>query len=81
MKLHCPPTGLFATPLDPNDNRPSSGGDDADLDYQKWGSWGNTNALRPVVDRILNEFIPTRRSQLYGLGEMLSMQPVSISST
>ncbi len=63
--------------LDPNDNSPSSGSDDADLDYQKWGSWGNNNAMRPAADRILNEFIPTRRNQLYGLGEIPSMQVVS----
>lgn len=65
--------------MDPNDDSPSSGGDDADLDYQKWGSWGNNNAMRPAADRILNEFIPTRRSQLYGLGELPSMQSVSPS--
>jgi hypothetical protein len=60
--------------IDPNDDSPTTGLDDADLDYQKWGSWGNRNAMRPAADRILNEFIPTRRTQLYGIGEIPSIQ-------
>lgn len=62
--------------IDPNDNSPNSGSDDADLDYRKWGSWGNNNAMRPAANRILTEFIPSRRSQLYALGEIPSAQPV-----
>lgn len=65
--------------IDPTDDSPGSGGDDADLDYQKWGSWGNNNAMRPAADRILNEFIPTRRTQLYGLSEIPSAQSPSAS--
>ncbi|MEN8864635.1 MAG: lamin tail domain-containing protein [Akkermansiaceae bacterium] len=65
--------------LDPNDSAPASGGDDADLDYQKWGSWGNRNAMRPAADRILNEYIPTKRAQLYGLGELPEIQPAAPS--
>lgn len=65
--------------IDPNDNSPTAGGDDADLDYQRWGSWGNRNAMRPGADRILNEYIPTKRAQLYGLGELPGMQPAAPS--
>ena len=63
--------------IDPNKSSPGSGGDDADLDYQKWGSWGNRNAMRPAADRILNEYIPTKRTQLYGLGELPGRQPAA----
>ncbi len=63
--------------IDPTNNSPSSGTDDADLDYQKWGSWGNRNAMRPASTRILTEFIPSRRAQLYGLGEIPAAQPVA----
>jgi hypothetical protein len=56
--------------IDPGNDSPSSGSDDADLDYQKWGSWGNRNAMRPAADRIINEFIPTRRAQLYSLAQI-----------
>jgi len=63
--------------IDPNDNSPALGSDDADLDYRKWGSWGNRNAMRPAADRILTEFIPTRRAQLYGLGELPGMQAIA----
>jgi len=63
--------------IDPTNNNPSTGSDDADLDFQKWGSWGNNNAMRPASNRILNEFIPTRRSQLYGLREIPAAQSVA----
>ena len=65
--------------IDPNSGSPASGRDDADLDYQKWGSWGNRNAMRPAADRILNEYIPTKRAQFYGLGELPGRQPVAPS--
>ncbi|MEJ6581410.1 MAG: lamin tail domain-containing protein [Akkermansiaceae bacterium] len=63
--------------IDPTNDNPATGSDDADLDYQKWGSWGNQNAMRPASNRILTEFIPTRRAQLYGLGEIPGSQPVA----
>lgn len=63
--------------IDPNDDNPSNGNDDADLDYQKWGSWGNRNAMRAGAARIINEFVPSRRSQLYGLSEIPAAQPVA----
>jgi autotransporter-associated beta strand protein len=52
--------------IDPhNDPTPALGTDDADLDYQKWGSWGNMNTTRQGADRIKNEFLPARRTYLY----------------
>ena len=61
--------------IDPNDNNAQRGNDDADLDYRKWGSWGNRNTLREGAARIKFEHIPSRRSQLYGLNEIPSAQP------
>ena len=54
--------------MDPHDDPPGEGTDDADLDYIKWGSWtyngvsspGHT--MRQDVDRILTEYLPVRRS-------------------
>ena len=61
--------------IDPTNNNAQRGNDDADLDYRKWGSWGNRNTLREAADRIKVEHIPERRSQLYGLNEIPSGQP------
>ncbi|MGJ8696903.1 MAG: lamin tail domain-containing protein [Verrucomicrobiaceae bacterium] len=61
--------------IDPNNNNANTGTDDADLDYQKWGSWGNNNPMRAAANRILNEYLPSRRAQLYGLSEVPSAQP------
>ncbi len=63
--------------LDPRDDGPRRGTDDADLDYLKWGSWGNRNAMRAAADRIKFEHIPSRRAQLYGLGEIPPAQPAA----
>lgn len=63
--------------MDPTNDNANTGSDDADLDYQKWGSWGNNNAMRPAANRILNEYIPTRRTQLYGLSAVPSAQPAT----
>jgi hypothetical protein len=63
--------------IDPTDDNANTGSDDADLDYQLWGSWGNNNAMRAASNRILTEYIPSRRAQLYGLGELPSAQPVA----
>jgi hypothetical protein len=38
---------------------------DADLDYAKWGSWGNNNEVRPASTRIINEWLPAKRSYLF----------------
>ncbi|MEZ5300240.1 MAG: CotH kinase family protein [Verrucomicrobiales bacterium] len=47
---------------------------DADLDLQKWGSWGNQDDLRTAVERLVNEdlgptggYFQRRRAYLYGL--------------
>ncbi len=61
--------------IDPRNDGSRTGRDDADLDYQKWGSWGNRNRMRPAADRIKFEHIPSRRAQLYGLGEIPDAQP------
>ena len=61
--------------IDPNDNNAQRGNDDADLDYRKWGSWGNRNTLREAANRIKVEHIPGRRNQLYGLSEIPAGQP------
>ncbi|MDP7306053.1 MAG: lamin tail domain-containing protein [Roseibacillus sp.] len=63
--------------IDPRDNGQRRGSDDADLDYQKWGSWGNQNAMRPAADRIKFEHVPSRRAHLYGLSEIPPAQPVA----
>lgn len=61
--------------IDPTNNNASTGSDDADLDYQEWGSWGNNNAMRAASSRIINEYLPARRSQLYGLSAVPAAQP------
>jgi len=63
--------------IDPRDNGLRRGSDDADLDYLKWGSWGNRNAMRPAADRIKLDHVPSRRAQLYGLSEIPPAQPVA----
>jgi len=63
--------------IDPRDDGSRRGRDDADLDYQKWGSWGNRNRMRPAADRIKLEHIPSRRAQLYGLAEIPDAQPAN----
>ncbi|MDB4319046.1 lamin tail domain-containing protein [bacterium] len=68
--------GLVAL-IDPNNNNANTGTDDADLDYQAWGSWGNNNPMRAAADRIVNEYLPSRRTQLYGLSEIPSAQPAT----
>lgn len=63
--------------IDPTDDNANTGSDDADLDYQQWGSWGNNNPMRAASNRILTEYIPSRRAQLYGLAELPAAQPVA----
>ncbi len=47
---------------------------DADLEYEKWGSWGNRDTMREAVDRIRNEYIPGRRDYIYGLRDLPNAQ-------
>ena len=63
--------------IDPRDNGLRRGSDDADLDYLKWGSWGNRNTMRAAADRIKFEHVPSRRAHLYGLSEIPPAQPVA----
>ena len=56
----------LVTWLDPNDDpNPNLGTDDADLDRQKWGTWGNGDTMRQAVNRIKEEFLPGRRDFLF----------------
>ncbi len=45
---------------------PEVGTSDADLDYAKWGSWGNRNQMRAEAQRILDVHLPGRRTFLFG---------------
>ena len=38
---------------------------DADLDYARWGSWGNNNSTRPEAQRIIDIHLPGRRDFLF----------------
>jgi hypothetical protein len=49
---------------------------DADLDYTKWGSWGNSNEVRPASARIINEWLPAKRSYLYDPARSYSGQTI-----
>jgi hypothetical protein len=47
--------------MDPAGIAPS----DADLDYQRWGSWGNRNEMREEAERIMSTHLPGRRTFLF----------------
>ena len=51
--------------------------DHAEAVYQRWGSWGNYNAMRAASNDILTEYLPSRRAQLDVPGELPSAQPVA----
>ena len=38
---------------------------DADLDYNKWGSWGNNATVQQASNRILTQWLPARRDYLF----------------
>ncbi|MDB4730031.1 lamin tail domain-containing protein [bacterium] len=38
---------------------------DADLDYAKWGSWGNDHRAGEATNRLITEHLPGRRSYIY----------------
>ena len=48
---------------------------DADLDYNKWGSWGNRNRVVPAANRIKEEFLPEFRRHFYD--DLSGLLPVS----
>lgn len=61
---------------------PEPGESDADRDLAKWGNWGNNDTMRQATDRIIDEFLPGRRANLYGrvaLGELPEAQPADAS--
>lgn len=43
---------------------------DFDLEYEKWGSWGNDDTMREAVARIRDEYIPGRIDYIYGLSKL-----------
>ena len=43
-------------------------GTDADRDYAKWGSWGNNFNMLQGSDRIIDTFLPARRSFIFNTG-------------
>lgn len=47
---------------------------DAELDYEKWGSWGNRNNMEAGLARVRDEFIPQRRAYLYGIAQVPNRQ-------
>lgn len=49
---------------------------DADLDFTKWGSWGNRNPMRPEAQRILNIHLPGRRSFLFNANPLLNGEAI-----
>ena len=49
---------------------------DADLDYAKWGSWGNMNQVRPASARIINEWLPAKRNFLFSSSRSLGGKPI-----
>lgn len=54
---------------------------DADLDYAKWGSWGNQNRMRAAADRIKNEHLPNRRDFLFNQNPVLQGTPIPLVQT
>ncbi len=48
---------------------PSISPSDADLDYNKWGSWGDYKDMVGSCNRIRTEFLPGRRDFLYVSGQ------------
>ncbi|MEM6885608.1 MAG: lamin tail domain-containing protein [Verrucomicrobiota bacterium] len=60
--------------LDPNASNFSI--DDADLDYTAWGSWGNNNRVRTAADRIINEWLPAKRSYIFSSSRDINNVPV-----
>ncbi len=47
---------------------------DAQLDYAKWGSWGDMLSIRPAAARIVSEHLPSRRAQIFGLASLPASQ-------
>jgi hypothetical protein len=75
------------TPKPPARNGTVLGTDDADLDYNKWGSWSHGNGgrlhaargetMREHIQRVKDTFLPARRDYLYG---QRSLPPAQIGN-
>jgi hypothetical protein len=55
---------------------PTVGTSDADLDYSKWGSWGNGYQMRPEAQRIITTHLPGRRQWLNSGNALLNGTPI-----
>ena len=51
--------------LDPTDDNPATGTDDYDLDFQKWGTWGNNFTMRDEIESVKNVYLPARRDYIF----------------
>ena len=64
---------------------PAVGTSDADLDYSKWGSWGNSYTMRADAQRIIDSYVPGRRAWLNSAQAILNgeslppSQPMNVS--
>ena len=52
---------------------------DADLDYARWGTWGNGNAMRAEAGRILSIHLPGRRTFLFSQSPQLNGETIPTS--
>jgi len=55
---------------------PDVGVSDADMDYSNWPTWGNGNNMRAEAQRILDIYLPGRRSFLYTQNPKLNGEPI-----
>ncbi len=62
--------------MDPPEIRTS----DADLDTQRWGSWGNRLSMRREAQRIIDLHLPGRRRFLFEQSPALAEAPFRISA-
>lgn len=51
--------------LDPTDDNPASGTDDYDLDFQRWGTWGNNFTMRDEIQSVKDVYLPARRDYIF----------------
>jgi hypothetical protein len=55
---------------------PELGQSDADLDFARWGTWGNGNPMRAEADRVLATHLPGRRSFLFTQNPQLNGESI-----
>ncbi|MEO8428418.1 MAG: lamin tail domain-containing protein, partial [Verrucomicrobiota bacterium] len=60
---------------------PDVGTSDADLDFAKWGTWGNGNAMRAEATRILTTHLPGRRTFLFTQNPQLNGEGIPPSQS